>query len=109
MTYANNQLVAGMLEEVSDILEQQGANPFRVNAYRKAASTLRQLDEDVHELIINRGFDGLTSLPNIGKGIATAIWEIDATGHWSQLERLRGNLDPVKLFQTIPGIGPEFA
>jgi len=31
------------------------------------------------------------------------------TGHWSQLERIRGALEPEKLFQTIPGIGKELA
>src|SRR5271157_6374078 len=32
-----------------------------------------------------------------------------ATGHWSQLERIRGALEPENLFQTIPGIGEELA
>ena len=32
-----------------------------------------------------------------------------ATGHWSRLERVRGALEPEKLFQTIPGIGGELA
>ena len=32
-----------------------------------------------------------------------------ATGRWAQLERLRGGLDPVHLFQTVPGIGPDLA
>jgi len=45
----------------------------------------------------------------VGKGIATAISEIVATGRWAQLDRLRGSLDPVHLFQTIPGIGPDLA
>lgn len=98
-----------MLVEIADLLEQQKANPFRFNAYRKAASTLLQLDTDIHEFIIDNGFDGLVSLPTIGKGIATAIWEIDATGRCPQLDRLRGTQDPADLFQNIPGVGPELA
>jgi len=31
------------------------------------------------------------------------------TGHWSQLERLRGDLAPEALFRTIPGIGRKLA
>src|SRR5690606_3353525 len=30
-------------------------------------------------------------------------------GHWSQLERVRGALEPEKLFRTVPGIGPKLA
>ena len=52
---------------------------------------------------------GLIELPNIGKGIAAAIEQLVTTGQWAQLERLRGTLDPVHLFQTVPGIGPKTA
>ena len=31
------------------------------------------------------------------------------TGRWSQLDRLLGSLDPERLFQTIPGVGPDLA
>jgi hypothetical protein len=31
------------------------------------------------------------------------------TGRWAQLERLRGAIDPEKLFRSVPGIGPETA
>ena len=97
------------LEEMADLLEQQDANRFRVSAYRRAAASLAGLHRDVDEILDNEGREGLIALPDIGKGIATAIAEIVATGHWTQLERLRGNLDPVHLFQTVPGIGPELA
>jgi DNA uptake protein ComE-like DNA-binding protein len=49
------------------------------------------------------------ALPGIGRGIAMAIMEMLSTGRWSQLERLRGSLQPEQLFQTLPGIGPELA
>ena len=42
-------------------------------------------------------------------GIAAAIVEIVDTGRWGQLERLRGTLDPGKLFQAVPGVGPDLA
>ncbi len=104
-----NQRVAERLVEAAELLEQQGANPFRVNAYRRASVTVAQLDRDLGELVNERGQDALVALPNIGKGIAAAVVELAATGRWSQLERLRGTLDPVPLFQTVPGIGPELA
>jgi hypothetical protein len=45
----------------------------------------------------------------VGRGIAGAIHELVTTGRWSQLERLRGELDPEAVFATIPGIGPALA
>ncbi|HYW04522.1 MAG TPA: helix-hairpin-helix domain-containing protein [Gammaproteobacteria bacterium] len=104
-----NPRVADRLRDAADILEQQGADRFRVGAYRRAAQTVAGLDRDLRELIAERGVEALLALPGIGRGIATAIEEILRTGRWAQLERLRGTLDPVRLFQTVPGIGPQLA
>ena len=97
------------LAQVADLLEQQGANPFRVSAYRRASETIARLAQDISQLAEAEGNAGLVKLPNIGKGIASAIQELLTTGNWVQLERLRGTLDPVQLFQTVPGIGPKMA
>ncbi|MCG6900203.1 MAG: DNA-binding protein [Gammaproteobacteria bacterium] len=104
-----NQQIAMKLAQAADLLEQQGASPFRVSAYRRASETLARLAQDIRELAAAEGTAGLIKLPNIGKGIARAIQELLTTGSWAQLERLRGTLDPVKLFQTVPGIGPKSA
>jgi len=101
--------VAEQLDQIADLLEQQGANPFRINAYRKAALTLNSLKESVQDIVADKGIDGLVALPTIGTGIAQTIYEIVATGRASRLQRLRGELDPVRLFQTVPGIGPGLA
>ena len=104
-----NQQVAAKLREMADILEQQMAKSFRIAAYRRAAQTIENLDEDLDILLQRGGTDALKELPNIGQGIASAIEEILRTGKWVRLERLIGQLDPVKLFQIVPGIGPELA
>ena len=104
-----NTVVAMKLQQMSDLLEQQGANPFRVSAYRRAGLTLLGLQRDVSAILEQQGLKGLVALPGVGKGIATAIAEIVATGRWAQLDRLRGTLDPAHLFQTVPGIGPSLA
>jgi DNA polymerase (family 10) len=106
---ALNQRIAEKLREAADLLEQQGANPFRIGAYRRAAETVAGLDRDLAEMVEREGPEHLVELPNIGKGIASAVLEMVATGRWSQLDRLRGALDPVHLFQTLPGIGPDLA
>ena len=97
------------LREAADLLEAQGANPFRVSAYRKAADTVRDLDEDVSTIVEREGPAGLEKLPHIGRGIASALGEMVQTGRWAQLERLRGSADPVQLFTVVPGLGHRLA
>ena len=106
---AANQIIADRLREAADLLEQQAANPFRVRAYREAAKTVASLAEGLAELHERVGVVGLDALPGIGPRIAAAIVEMLRTGHWSQLERLRGSLDPERLFSAIPGVGPTLA
>jgi putative hydrolase len=104
-----NQQVAKKLREAADVLEQQQANPYRVAAYRRAADTVLSLEINLEEIIEDNGLQGLEELPFIGEGIARAIYEMVTTGHWAQLQRLRGALEPTRLFQIVPGIGPELA
>ena len=101
--------IAMKLEEMADLLEQQSANPFRSRAYRRAAQSIAALETDLGEIHAEQGYRGLLALPNVGRGIATALSEMLATGRWAQLQRLRGSLEPEKLFLTVPGIGPALA
>jgi DNA polymerase (family 10) len=104
-----NATIADQLREAATLLHQQGANPFRVGAYRRAADTVLALSRDVAEIFVAEGTEGLEALPGIGEGIAGAIREIIQTGRWSLLQRLRGRSEPEQLFQTLPGVGPELA
>jgi DNA polymerase (family X) len=98
------------LREAADLLQAQGANPYRAAAYRKAADAIRNLDHAaIVDLVEREGIDGLDRLPHVGRGIATAIVEMVRTGHWSQLERLRGTADPAQLFTVVPGLGHRLA
>ncbi|HSL52711.1 MAG TPA: helix-hairpin-helix domain-containing protein, partial [Candidatus Deferrimicrobiaceae bacterium] len=106
---ATNQLIADRLREGADLLEQQAANPFRVRAYREAAQTVAALGQGLAEIYEHDGIEGLDALPGVGPRIAAAIVEMLRTGHWSQLDRLRGSLDAERLFRAIPGLGPALA
>jgi len=106
---ATNHEVAQTLREMARLLEEQAANPFRVNAYRRAAETVDGLGEDINVLYRRTGRGGLQALPFIGQGIATAIEGLLHTGRLPQMDRLRGNVDPEALFDAIPGIGPRLA
>ena len=104
-----NATFGARLREYADLLEQQDADGFRVVAYRRAAETLDTLDRPAIEIFDAEGRAGLDALPAIGSSIAAALSEMLTTGRWSQLERLRGALEPERLFRTIPGVGPELA
>lgn len=100
-----NAQVAARLEEVSRILEQQGANRFRVKAYCRGAATLRRLDRGVDEILRQGGLLALQELPGIGPSLARSIHALVITGRLPMLERLRGEGDPEVLLATVPGIG----
>jgi hypothetical protein len=104
----SNAEVAGSLREAAGLLRLQGASPFRVAAYEKAAEEIERMPEDI-AAIAAQGLEALEALPHIGRGLATAILEMERTGRWTQLERLRGAADPEALFRTIPGVGPTLA
>jgi hypothetical protein len=108
-TPLDNHQIAECLEEVADLLEAQGANMFRVRAYRTAAGNLRELPRPVHEIISTAGSAGLLELPGIGHSLARAIEQLCLTGRLPLLQRLRGDAGPERLFMTLPGIGLEFA
>ena len=105
----SNAEVAEKLREMAQLLEGQGANPYRVGAYLRGADTVESLGEPIATLFEAKGPEGLDDLPTIGAGLAAAIAEILITGSWSQLDRLRGSIDAAKVFEAVPGVGAELA
>jgi len=102
-----NQQIASLFEELADLLEIQGANAFRVRAYRNAARTLENLSESAAELV-NAPGRNLTDLEGIGKDLAIKIQTILETGALPQLEELRAEIPAgVSAMLRIPGLGPK--
>lgn len=104
-----NSEIADRLEDVANLLEDQRANQYRVQAWRGAAATIRKQQRPVAELLAREGIDGLDRLPGIGAALARAVRELVETGRLSTLERLRGESDPVALLASVPGIGHALA
>jgi DNA polymerase/3'-5' exonuclease PolX len=104
-----NFRIARRLEEVAQILESQGGNPFRVQAYRHAAETLRGLSRPAEEILRQEGEPGLRKLPGIGERLARAIATLLITGRLPMLDRLRGETDSALLLASVPGIGKRLA
>ncbi|MGH7693619.1 MAG: helix-hairpin-helix domain-containing protein [Gemmatimonadaceae bacterium] len=106
---ALNADVAKRLEEVARLLEEQGANEFRVRAYRNAASTIGHLTRPIMDIIMIEGVEGLDRLPGIGPTLARSIRQLALTGRLPMLDRLRGESDPVAVLASVPGVGRTLA
>jgi hypothetical protein len=104
-----NGQVASVLDEVARLLEAQGANPFRVGAYRKAARTVRALDEPLWQLWRREGIDGLKRLPGIGQSLSGSLAHLLEHDRLPLLERLKGENVPERAFATVATIGPKLA
>lgn len=76
----HNADIAAVFDEIADLLELEGANPFRIRACRSAARTLRDLAREVSAMV-EQGED-LTALPGIGQDLAGKIRESLSTGRW---------------------------
>lgn len=105
----SNMEMAAYLDEVAELLDAHQANPYRVQAYRTAAVTLRNLDRPAGQILDREGLDGLIALPGIGESIANALAQMVHAGRWNLLERLRGTTDPEQILTTVPTIGPKLA
>ena len=107
-TFTNEELAAA-LDEIANLLQEQGANRFRVRAYRLAADTLRSLRRSAAQIVSTEGAAALVHLPGIGQAIARAIEQLVGSGHLPLLDRLRGEDEPERVFATVPDIGQGLA
>lgn len=103
-----NYEVSEVLDQISDLLEVQKANPHRARAYRMAAETVRTLDRPIDD-VVEEGVAALERLPGIGERIAATIVEMTSTGRAGTLDRLREEMPPERLIATVPGVGPRLA
>jgi len=104
-----NEQIADTLKEIAERLEKQGANPYRVRAYRQGSETVRHCERPLQVIRADKGVRGLTRLRGIGDSLATAIEKIIHVKKVPLLERLRGGGAPERLFSTVADIGPKLA
>lgn len=102
----HNADVAEIFYRLAELLEIEGANPFRIRAYRRAAATIEDLAEPA-AVLLARGQD-LADLPGIGEDLAGKIAEICRTGRLQLLEEVEARTpsDLARLSQ-VPGLGPK--
>ncbi len=65
----DNSKIADAFDELAELLEFRGENPFRVRAYRNGARAIRDLDESVASILADPA-RSLADLPGIGETLA---------------------------------------
>lgn len=95
-----------MFEEIADLLDIKGDNPFRIRAYRNAARTVLDLGRELQEMV--EAGEDLSKLPGIGKDLAKKIEEIVKTGTAAALVKLRSEMPAgVTDLLKVPNLGPK--
>jgi DNA polymerase (family 10) len=101
----HNADIAAIFEEIADLLDIRGDNPFRIRAYRKAARTVAGFGHEFKALFEAGGMP--PKLPGIGVDLAAKIREIATSGHCAMLDNLRKEVPPaITELLKIPGLGP---
>jgi DNA polymerase (family 10) len=102
-----NKQIAGIFEEIADILEIQGADFFRVNAYRKAAFNILNMPHDLRD-IVEKSPQDLKKLPGIGEALRKIIIELVTTGKCETYEEIKKDF-PEGLLEILRlrGLGPK--
>jgi DNA polymerase (family 10) len=104
-----NRDIAAVFEQVADLLEFQGANPFRIRAYRNGSRKIASLDESLLTILSDESRQ-LTDLEGIGKDLADKIGTLVETGNLPMLSELLDSIPPTVLaLLRVPGLGPKKA
>ncbi len=103
----DNQEVADAFDLLADLSELLGEEGFRVQAYRRAATRVRDTAASAAELALA---GQAKELPGIGKTIEAKIVELARTGSMEALEKRKAQVpEGLTAFLRLPGLGPKTA
>ena len=102
-----NDALAEQFDLLADLMELEGADGFRIGAYRKAAARIRETPSSVAQLAL----DGKAKLlQGIGKTIEAKIVEVVDDGEIHALTKRKAEVPAeVATFMRLPGLGPKTA
>ena len=101
-----NQEIVRIFNDIADLLEIKGENPFRIRAYRRAALNIESLSTD----IALTPKDELMEIPGIGQDLAGKILEYIQTGKMQAYEDLKKEVpEGLSGLLSVPSLGPKTA
>jgi DNA polymerase (family 10) len=102
----DNISIARLLDETASLLEIDGADPFRVRSYRRAAEAVEQQTSQLSSIADDP--KALLAISGIGKGMAANIQAILSTGTMPLREELLQKYKASMLeLLRLPGMGPK--
>ena len=102
-----NSEVVKVFEDIADLLELKGENPFKIRAYQKAARSIDHLSVEVEQLAAE---DRLKEIPGVGEAITKKITELVTTGRLDYYEKLKAEFpEGISTLLDVPSIGPKTA
>ena len=97
--------VAAILDDVANLLELSGGNPFEPRAYQNAARAIGGMDGDIEEAVQS---GRISTLPGMGKTLVARVTELVTTGHLALYEKLLAEVPAgLREMLRIPGLGPK--
>ncbi len=98
----SNNTLANLFLSMAELLKNNGENPYRIRAYKRAADTIANLESPIAELA---QAGDLQTLPGIGKDLAAKIQEYVETGAIQAYEELTTPLPPaIRQWIVLPGL-----
>ena len=102
-----NELLAEQFDLLADLMELEGADGFRIGAYRKASARIRETPTSVAQLALE---GKAKQLQGIGKTIEAKIVEVVDDGEIHALTKRKAEVpEEVAVFMRLPGLGPKTA
>jgi DNA polymerase (family 10) len=106
-TLPRNPDLAAQFDLLADLMELEGADSFRVTAYRRAATRIRETGSSVAQLALA---GRAKELQGIGKTIEQKIVEVVEDGEIHALTKRKAEVPAeVATFMRLPGLGPKTA
>jgi DNA polymerase (family 10) len=103
----SNKEIAKVFQDIADLLELKGENPFKIRAYQKVVRSIEHLPVELEQLVAE---DKLKDIPGVGEAITNKITELVTTGHLGYYEKLKAEFpEGISTLLDLPGIGPKTA
>ena len=102
-----NTEVAEIFQDIADLLELKGGNPFKIRAYHNVVYAIKHLPVEVEQLVVEYR---LKEVPGVGEAITKKLTELVTTGRLAYYERLKAEFpEGVTALLDIPGMRPRTA
>ncbi len=100
-----NGEIARIFNNIANMLDIAGENPFKVRAYKRASRNILNLDKDIGD---RSGGDDIENIDGIGKDLAKKIREFIDEGRMQYYEDLKAKIpETLTDMLNVQGIGPK--